>query len=491
MMKKMLAYLFVLAILIVLMLITQKYIHPPRCKNCNVMLISLDQVRAKSLPCFGYGQNTMPNLCKFASRSHIFTNAYATASRTLDSHFSMFTSLYPSAHKMNLPYSSKLPVTAPTIAELLKKEGYQAYYFGVTGDPHLPIAEGIGRGFDGVFDADEPRLWTEAMEKLMAQQGNDEKPDFYFFHTYAAHEPFMPDKADLELFYNGPDRPLMTYEEICRFSYERLRRAHPEFNSINPSYCERVEEYKKEYVSDFEGFDTTYAIFNDRYWQQFDDMPEGERAVYTHTLYAAQMYRLDRELGDFLKRIEDKGMLENTMIIIVGDQGDEFFEHGSYSHGWSLYREVLQVPFIVYMPGNPPGREDKLVSLIDILPTVFGAIGKKISADISGMDVFSPRTHTMVISEHVSDGALSLRTVQHTLIRRLSETGPEIELYDRKSDPDEQTDISADEPDVINTLLLDYKKLYAEFPKHEGTMVPLPSWISEEDRDKLIESGYF
>jgi len=421
----------------------------------------------------------------------MFTNAYATASRTLDSHFSMFTSLYPSAHKMNLPYSDTLPATAPTLAELLKKEGYKTHYFGVTEDPHLPISAGVGRGFDEIVYADSPRIWIEKMGEIAAQQAGAGKPNFYFFHTYDAHEPFMPDKEDLKLFYKGTDRALMTYEDICRFTYEKLHRVHPEFDSESPLYCEKVGDYQKKYVSDLEGFDTTYSIFNDRYWQQFDDMPEDERAIYTHALYAAQLHRLDRELGDFFRYIEEKGMLKNTMVVIVGDQGDEFFEHGAFSHGWSLYREVLQVPFIVYVPGDPPGSENKLVSLIDILPTVFSAIGKKVSASISGIDTFSPTSHTMVLSEHVSDGALSLRTGRYTLIRRLTESGPEVELYDRDTDPDEQEEISSEHPDVVDALLREYKKLHAQFPKHESRAVPLPTWISEEDRARLIESGYF
>lgn len=465
----------------------------PACKGCNVIVISLDQVRANSLPCFGYAQNTAPNLCRFAARSHVFTNAYATASRTLDSHFSMVTSLYPSEHTMTLPYSSKLPSDVPTIASLMKKEGYVTYFFGPEGDPHLPLTMGLDRGFDKTFYADDPKSWMQTIDSLATPAGTLVQPVFFFMHTYMAHEPYMPDPEDLKLFYDGPDRKRMTYEELCRYTYTRLTDIHPELavSPRIPTYCEKLDAYQEKNAQSFNDFNDMYTVFNDKYWHQFDDLPKSEKAKYTHALYIAQIHMLDTELGTFFTYLERKKLLDNTMIVIVGDQGDEFFEHDSYSHAWSLYNEVLHVPYIVYVPGSAPSRSDKLVSVVDIMPTVFQVLRKKLSVPVAGIGVFSSKTHHMVVAEHVSDGALALRTNAYTLIRRIVRGAFQLELFDIRTDPGEQINIFKDNSNVVESMLNEYKELKKSFPVYSRGSDPLPTWLKEEDKKRLLESGYF
>jgi|GEM_PF-736191 len=465
----------------------------PACRGCNVIVISLDQVRAKSLPCFGYAQNTAPNLCRLAAKSHVFTNAYATASRTLDSHFSMVTSLYPGTHTMTLPYSSKLPADVPTIAARMKQEGYMTYFFGPDWDPHLPLTRGLERGFDKTFAADDPKRWIEVIDSLATPAGTLKQPAFFFMHTYMAHEPYIPESEDLKLFYDGPDRKQMSYEELCVFTYTRLTSIHPDL-AVSPSipmYCDKLTAYQEKNSGSFNDFNDIYTVFNDKYWHQFDDMPKSEKARYTHALYIAQIHALDRELGKFFAYLEKKKLMDNTMIIIVGDQGDEFFEHDLYSHGWSLYNEVLHVPYIVYVPGTASSRSDKLVSLVDIMPTVFQVLRKKLSVQIAGIGVFSSKKHRMIIAEHVSDGALALRTDAYTLIRRIAGESVKIELFDIRNDPGEQINISKDNDTVVELMLNEYKKLKKSFPAYSNTSGPLPTWLKEEDKKRLLESGYF
>lgn len=476
-------------------LIMRWRMRPPSCPNCNVMIISLDQVRARSLPCFGYRENTAPNLCGFAARSYTFTNAYATASRTMDSHFSMITSRYPSGHRMNLPYASRLPDSVPTLAQLLKEEGYRTYYLGVVSDPHLPIREGLGRGFDRIIDADDPNMWPDALETIGKEATDSSKPALYFFHTYDAHEPYMPDKDALRRFNIGPDRTLMTYEELCRFTYRKLRQLRPQIITSEPQdihvYCERLDQYMVQHINNSEEFNDVYTIFNDEYWKQFEDLPIGERNRYTHALYVAQMYMLDKKLGTLFGYLKRSGMLDTTMVIIVGDQGDEFYEHGSYSHGWSLYDEVLRVPFIVYVPRRTPVTSGKLVSLVDIVPTVFDVLGKRLTIPVDGLSVFASKTHEAVVSEHMSDGAFALRTDTFTIIRRIVNDAFQIELYNRREDPNEQQNIFRGNADQVKRLLQTYNELVHTVPAHDAGLRPLPTWLNDDDRQRLIESGYF
>ncbi len=468
----------------------------PTCPHCNVIVISLDQVRAKSLPCFGYTQNTAPNLCAFAEKSHVFTNAYTTASRTHDAHFSMVTGLYPSVHTMTLPYASTLPAQVSTLAELMKEQGYGTYFFGPVGDPHLPLQRGMERGFDRTFDADNPDAWIVAMDQIATSSGTLKKPAFYFMHTYAAHEPYMPSPEDLKLFYDGPEYSLLDYETLCKNVYLKLSGLRPDvFETTSPAekrdYCDVIEKTQATNVQSYEEFNDLYGVFNDTYWHQFDALKKEDRARLTHALYAAQIRVLDTWLGRFFDYLDGKKLLETTMVIIVGDQGDEFFEHGSYSHGWSLYDEVLHVPFIVYVPRSGSSVSKRLTSIVDILPTVFQVVEKKMQNITQGYSVFSDMTHSMIISEHASDGALKIQTDQYSMIRRINGDELDIELYDRKIDPGELQNIFADHANVAKALFREYEALKKQFPVYSDTKNPLPTWMKEEDRKNLINSGYF
>lgn len=493
------SYVWVFAALFAVAFVVYRYVTvsvDPVCRGCNVMVISLDQVRAKSLPCFGYAENTAPNLCGFAGKSSVFLNAYTTASRTMPAHFSMMTSLYPSAHGMNLPYADELSKDIPTLTELLKKEGYGTYFLGPTADPHLPIHGGLGRDFDRVFEADDPDLWMRTMDAIATISGKSARPSFFFMHTYDAHEPYIPDDQELNLFYRGPERTRLTYEELCRFTYEKLQTLRGNqveiFLKEGQTYCLLLEEYQTQHVGNAKDFDDSYTVFNDAYWRQFDDLPVSQRAAYAHALYIAQIHALDKKLGTFFDYLEKKGFMKNTVVVIVGDQGDEFWEHGSYSHGWSLYTEVLRVPFIVYRPGQPATKSDTLVSVVDIVPTLFGVLGKSPNILTAGLDVFSRTAHDMVVAEHVSDGGVGLRTDRYTLIRRITDGSFQTELFDARKDPDEKENIFSGNEKIAESLFDRYTRLRSGFPDRAGgSPDALPTWLKGKDRENLIQSGYF
>lgn len=486
---------FLLTVVAGAMLFRSAYTSVPLCKDCNIMLISLDQVRAKSLPCFGYSSNTMPGLCTFAKNSHVFTNARATASRTHDSHFSMMTSLYPETHTMNLPYSSILPDGIPTLAESLKSLGYQTYYFGVTKDPHLPLDRGMERGFASIYEADDPQSWIATLEALALEPGKLKKKSFFFMHTYMAHEPYMPDDNTLSLFYEGESRSRMTYDDLCLLTYTKLISLRPELagggHSNKKNNCDKLADFQGMSGKTYDEYNDVYTIINDEYWRQFDHLTKAEKSEYIHALYSAQLYILDQELTKFFTYLSEKNFMKNTVVIIVGDQGDEFFEHDSYSHGNTLYDEVLRVPFVVYIPDGGKGRSDRLVSLVDILPTIHHIIDIPVSFAVSGISVFSPMRHLAVLAEHASDGAVAVITNRFKLIRSIVDGKPSVMLYDLQRDSGETANIVKEHGAVAASLLRVYRQLQQGFPDIAPRSDPLPSWINEEDRKTLIESGYF
>ncbi len=467
--------------------------HAPLCPGCNVVVISLDQVRANSIPCFGYGQNTMPNLCRLAEKSAKFTRAYATASRTLDAHFSMLTGRYPSAHGMNLPYASTLSATIQTMPEYFKYNGYQTNFLGPVADPHIPVTRGVERGFDKVLYADDPASWTKFMKSQDASGSASRKPSFYFLHTYEAHEPFIPKESTFRRFYDGKSAIPISYKSLCDYTYGKLKSLHPDrLNTprMPDNSCEAIGDYVAAYADTFKEFDDTYTIFNEKYWSLFDSLSALERKRYVHALYAGALFELDADLGNFFAYLTESGKMQNTVIVIVGDQGDEFWEHGNYSHGWSLYNEVLRVPFIVYIPKHRTFTSGKLMSLVDIFPTVARIVGGRSPLGISGVDAFSMRQHRAVLAEHVTNGATAVIARTYKIIERREQDGRQVELFNLAHDPQETDNLYEENSVWADRILEKFRQVQ---PATYGDDPPgaLPTWMDENDRQELIDSGYF
>jgi len=144
-------------VIIVAFFLIKKYIirqNSVFCKDCNVLLISLDTLSANHLPCYGYERDTAPNLCKFANKNIFFTNSFAPSHFTLTSHFSIFTSLYPSTHRVLENLVDELNPKYMTLVQILKKYGYTTHFFGGTKNINLPLDKGLERGFSEFHDGE-------------------------------------------------------------------------------------------------------------------------------------------------------------------------------------------------------------------------------------------------------------------------------------------------------------------------------------------------
>lgn len=169
----------------------QKRREPPvQCKDCNVIVVSLDTLSGTHVPCYGYARNTAPNLCAFAAKNILFTHAYGNATYTLPGHVSMFTGLYPHTHAVTQAKTDRLSADTPFLPSILKQNGYSTLFY-MPKTPHLPRDLVYNRGIDVYLDADE-KTWTEA-EELFEQKVSEGKKTFLFLHTYAVHPPFRED----------------------------------------------------------------------------------------------------------------------------------------------------------------------------------------------------------------------------------------------------------------------------------------------------------
>ena len=300
----------------------------------NIVLIVLDTLRARNMSLYGYPKRTTPFLEEIAAKSVVFRNAYAAAPWTLPSHASIFTGLYPSRHNANKK-GHYLKEDILTLAEYLKSKGYSTasfsanpwvddrfrmlrgfdrkYRFWNRMDDHKnkAIPKILRRGFNSleyrlrgiVFDKGAVRINRKISEELKSS----EKPFFYFINYMETHAPYLP-----------PRRYKM------RFSRNLTRRVLSRISKIT------INEY--EYV--FGG-----RIF-----------PSSSELEILESLYNDEIAYLDDRLNELWMTLRNQSLLENTVIFITSDHGDNIGDHQLLNHELSLYDNLLKVPLMIFYP---------------------------------------------------------------------------------------------------------------------------------------------
>jgi arylsulfatase A-like enzyme len=242
------------------------------------------------------------------------------------------------------------------------------------------------------------------------------------------------------------------------------------------------------------------AVSLQRFFDYVDvkDPADRKRIV---ALYDEEIRYVDHWLGIFFQGLEDRGLMENTVIVLVSDHGEEFWEHGRTGHGFTNFQEVLRVPLVIYHPDVPAGRRDGLVRLLDVLPTVADMVGAPARKEWQGQSLFpliKKESETPVRFSYAELGHIPYVSVLNDrwkLVRKLSNkklTGKASEdrLYDLEADPGETRDVAADHPEVykrmvklMETLMKGNEALAAGYEAGEAI-------IDEELRRQLDALGY-
>jgi choline-sulfatase len=293
------------------------------CEGCNIVLISFDTVRADHLGTYGYKRPTSPNVDALASRSIVFERAISQAPWTLPAHGSMLSGLYPSRlGVLRYPATRGLPDTNPVLPEILRAAGYATG--GFTGGGFVSDHYGFDRGFD--IYASKGRRFEHNLDATIDWIEEKKKGKFFlFFHGYDAHRPYYSkaaDKAAMEL-------PKDANDDQGRF-----------------------------------------CLSDDR------ARPDDERLEKIIRYYDAAIHHGDRAIGVLLETLERMKLMEDTLILLTSDHGEEFFEHGNCDHVRFLYEESVHVPYILYLPKGEGRRISGLIpASISVSRTVLDLVG--------------------------------------------------------------------------------------------------------------------
>lgn len=317
--------------------------EPPKEKR-NLILISIDTWRWDRTAIANSELATTPFLKELAGSGTTFTSAYAQFHGTLPSHASLFTGLYPEEHAA-LPPTGKISPEHPTLPELFQAAGYATGGFteGGYASGHFGFSRGFGE-FDDSASGGESDIETTFQRGLDFLDAVPADQNFFLFlHTYSVHDPYEPSPEYLDLFWSG-ERP------------DVFRPTGPNLSRVNSGEL----TLSREGLNFFE------------------------------RSYEASLRYADHQLRGLWQQLASRSLLEDTVVVLTSDHGEEFLDHGKLVHTQS-YPETIQVPLLVIGPGWEAGkRVDHLVELVDITTTVVADFGLGDSSRLSGSPL--PRT---------------------------------------------------------------------------------------------------
>lgn len=316
----------------------------PQTHAKNVLIYLIDTMRYDKFS-FYNDKTTVatPNIDAFAQDATIFDHAYDNENWTKPSCATILSGLYPDTHKTKED-SSKLPERVVTISEHLRAQGFKTGSFIANG--YVSNAFGFDQGWDFYTNyireyknTDVDRVVKDALGWI------DKQKDTRFFayvHTIDPHVPYSPPREWREKYwdkpYNGPIRAQSTGDQLAKIKDGSMK-----LSDVDKKYLE--------------------ALYN------------GEVAFNDH------------HFGEMIQGLKDRGLYEDTVIILVADHGEEFWDHGAVGHGHSLYEEMIHAPMILRYPNKvPTGRRvSHVVQMVDVAPTLYDAAGVAPNAEVEGV----------------------------------------------------------------------------------------------------------
>jgi len=401
----------------------------------NILLFTIDACRPDHFGCYGYNRNTTPNIDKLARDGVLFTHAFSQSAWTTPGMISIFTSLYPPTHGVDAK-DRTLKDDVLTLPRVLKDNGYVA--------PVLPKFVDIPNYWHLGFDVvDKERFQAgEGEDLLKLLEAYKDQRFFIWYHYHGLHLPYNPQNP---------------YDKI--FQEDIFSGVSAETEAVTLVKAKSV--IKNGSVS----FNST------------------ERKVVV-ALYDGQVRQLDDYMKQLMERMKQWSILDNTLIIITSDHGEELFEHGFIGHASTslnakLYDEIIHIPLIIWWPIKTKHRVvDELVQQIDIIPTILDMLGLPPFEGLHGYSLLpsiqgKPANNLRpVFCETILGGYQSTKEMEEIKLRcvRTKEwkliytntpghdlnsegvSNGRYELYNLSNDPKEERNIFENHPDVARDL---------------------------------------
>lgn len=376
----------------------------------NVIVILIDTVRANSFAAIRPDNKVeTPSYDAFADKGTVFVNAYNNENWTKPSVATTLSGVYPTTHDTKKD-SSELPEAVELISQRLQREGFATAGFVANG--YVSDKFGFQKGWDSFRNyirenrsSEAEHVYADALAWLTERRQAADKPYFLYVQTIDPHVVYKVEREFTQSYfgseYKGPLGPTIDAEELAGLSNGKIN-----------------------------GTD--------------DDV------AWVRAMYHGEVTYHDLHMGKFFEQLETMGAMEDTLIVITNDHGEELGDHGKFGHGHSLFEELLRAPLLMHFPGLFPagGRVQEVVENVDVTPTIIDALGLEPMANADGQSLLPlvqgkpVQRPSYAVSEFL-DNRRSVRVGNWKLMRSSSTW---LHLFDVVSDPDEQQDRSEDSP---------------------------------------------
>lgn len=425
----------------------------------NVILIVMDAARADHLSCYGYQRPTTPHIDRVAAGGVLYEKAISAAVWTVPSHASLFTGQYPSGHGLR-GRNLKLRSGIPTLAEFLAGQGYQT--LGLTANALIGPATGLARGFHQLRDVrnlvqDNPNGadgWRRIVNALYRRVYFGPRPHRETWFDNGAWRINVDMKRWLKS-RGGEKRPFFIFANYM----EPHLRYHP------------PRAFRERFLTPAQR--KRWRRVNQNAWKFMSgdvSMSEADWDVLI-ALYDAELAYLDMRLGQLVDALRSHGLLDNTLLIITADHGENLGEHGLMDHQYCVYDTLIRVPLIIRYPQRFPAgvRVSELVQTVDIFPTLVQLVESETSLsdrsllperlqkaprEFTVTEYLAPQLHSfrredVAYDEYFARQLRALRTDRHKYIWA---SDGRHELYDLNDDPGETQNLINDDPETAAQL---------------------------------------
>ncbi len=438
--------------------------NPLVCAGANVILISIDTLRADHLGCYGYSRGTSPRLDALAANSFVFERCYAHSPNTIISHASMLTSLYPVSHgvRPDIPINK----TVTTFAEVFQAAGYRTAGF-TTHRIWLNGKMGFAQGFDYFQSTGQSAkevnrdavFWLRSI-KLQSPK-KDETPFLLFVHYYDVHA----------------DWHELPYETKTTFDDKFVDDYSGEFRGCRAGEC----------ASHF------LSTVGDN-----PTLLSREELEWVEARYDGGIAYTDHKIGTLLDQIREEGYFDNSWIVITADHGEEFMEHGKLLHT-QPYEETARVPLIIKPPNGRTTRAvSDVVGLVDLMPTLMEGVGIQATVDLQGRSFLPTMAddpfpqEAVFFNEFSTPENITVRRGNYTLVARGDFT--ELELYDHTVDQGQKNNITEEHLELAQNLrdrAMLFHKHQLDYHRERGLARDVqPVTLTEEEIERLRSLGY-
>ena len=395
----------------------------------KILFIVIDTLRTDHLSCYGYQRSTSPNIDKLAQEGVLFLNAFAPSIPTTPA----FTVMYTGLHGITtgiVSHGAKdedqyLDHEIPVLPEILREKGYTT----AAVDNLYDIKHYFVRGYDHYMKTSHLQFVAadEINEKAILWIKQNKNKDFFLFlHYWDPHTPYLPPERYRNLYYQG--------------------------NPYDPNN-RSMDPVKKQLV---------YPFYK---WWHYQHLGNPTDINYFPAQYDSEINYVDEKIGQILQVLEEVGIVEDTLVVLTSDHGENMTEHGLYFGHTGLYETTIRIPLICRWPGRfPPGKKiEAMVQHIDYAPTILDVL------EIPQIKEMEGRSFLPLIEDKTQEGyqeiytsecnwraVRAIRTKEWKLIKAVDKGRvydmPARELYNLKMDPGENHNLVEEEKEVADEL---------------------------------------